>query len=172
MTDKDVTTLADLHQDKTNARRHNPRNIGMVVDALHEVGAARSGVIDEDGRILAGNATWEALAQAGIERVKVVDAEGDEWVVVRRSGLSERQKKRLSYFDNRSAELADWNVEQIAADLAGGLDLDGLFYENELEELLADSLAEAPEDFPEYDKDIETEHRCPKCGYEWSGQSR
>ena len=27
----------------------------------------------------------------------------------------------------------------------------------------------APEDFPEYDEDIETEHRCPKCGYEWSG---
>jgi len=29
----------------------------------------------------------------------------------------------------------------------------------------------APEDFPEYDEDIETEHRCPKCGYEWSGST-
>lgn len=28
---------------------------------------------------------------------------------------------------------------------------------------------EAPEDFPEYDDDIDVEFRCPKCGYEWSG---
>ena len=27
----------------------------------------------------------------------------------------------------------------------------------------------APEDFPEYGEDIETEYRCPKCGYSWSG---
>jgi ParB-like chromosome segregation protein Spo0J len=66
----------------------------MIVDALREVGAARSGVIDEEGRILAGNATWEALAEAGIERVKVVEADGEEWVVVKRSGLTEEQKRR------------------------------------------------------------------------------
>jgi len=27
----------------------------------------------------------------------------------------------------------------------------------------------APEAFAEYDETIETEHTCPKCGYEWSG---
>ena len=26
-----------------------------------------------------------------------------------------------------------------------------------------------PDDFKEYDEDIETEHVCPKCGYRWSG---
>jgi hypothetical protein len=31
---------------------------------------------------------------------------------------------------------------------------------------------EAPSEFPEADEDIETEHQCPKCGYEWSGKSR
>ena len=29
--------------------------------------------------------------------------------------------------------------------------------------------AEPPEDFAEYGDDIDTEHICPKCGYEWSG---
>lgn len=28
---------------------------------------------------------------------------------------------------------------------------------------------EAPEDFGSIDEDIETEHECPKCGYQWSG---
>ncbi len=29
-----------------------------------------------------------------------------------------------------------------------------------------------PDDFPAYGHDIETTHRCPSCGYEWSGQSK
>ena len=29
-----------------------------------------------------------------------------------------------------------------------------------------------PDEFPEFDDDIKTEHQCPKCGYEWSGDSR
>jgi len=28
----------------------------------------------------------------------------------------------------------------------------------------------APDGFKSYDENIETEHRCPKCGYEWSGK--
>ena len=47
--------LSDLKQDRNNARKHNPRNIGMVANAIREVGVARSGVIDEHGNILAGN---------------------------------------------------------------------------------------------------------------------
>ena len=26
-----------------------------------------------------------------------------------------------------------------------------------------------PDEFREYDEDIETQYQCPKCGYEWSG---
>lgn len=95
----EIKHLSDLHPDQRNARKHNPRNIGMVADSLREVGAARSGVIDEDGNILAGNGTWEALAEAGIERVKVVEADGNEWVVVRRKGLTEEQKRKLSLYE-------------------------------------------------------------------------
>ena len=141
----DIKLLGDLRPDDRNARRHNPRNVGMIVEALQEVGAARSGVIDEDGRILAGNATWQALAEAGIERVKVVEADGNEWVVVKRSGLTEGQKRRLALFDNRSAELADWDAEVLAELMAEDEELlEGLWYEDELEKLLADIMKEEP----------------------------
>ena len=63
-----IETLADLKPDPRNARRHNPRNVGMLEKALNEVGAARSIVIDEQGVVLAGNATIEAAGRAGIER--------------------------------------------------------------------------------------------------------
>ena len=31
---------------------------------------------------------------------------------------------------------------------------------------------QAPDDFSEYDDDIETDYCCPKCGYEWSGKPK
>ncbi len=61
-----ISSIADLKPDSRNARKHNQRNLNMIVDALHKVGAARSIVIDEDGVILAGNGVVEAAADAGI----------------------------------------------------------------------------------------------------------
>jgi len=110
----------------------------MIADSLREVGAARSGVIDEDGNILAGNGTWEALAEAGIERVKVVEADGNEWVVVQRKGLTPEQKRKLAIADNRTSELADWDPTILLEDIGNGLDLSGLWRDNELEKLLRD----------------------------------
>jgi hypothetical protein len=31
-----------------------------------------------------------------------------------------------------------------------------------------DAVKNSPDDFKEYDEDIDTEHCCPKCGYKWS----
>lgn len=133
----DVTTLADLTPDPQNARRHNPRNVGMIERALGEVGAARSIVIDEDGVVLAGNATIEAAARVGIERVQVVDADGETIVAVRRRGLTPAQKTALALADNRTAELAEWDADVLAVIAeAGGVDLSALWREEELAEVL------------------------------------
>ena len=112
------THIKDLIPDPANRREHNPRNIGMVSDALREVGAARSIVIDEDNVILAGNGVTEAAAEAGITRLRVVEADGNELIAVRRSGLSAEQKRALAIYDNRTAELAEWNYKQLGEDKA------------------------------------------------------
>jgi len=129
-----MSKISDLTPDAQNAKAHNPRNVGMIVNALHEVGAARSIVIDEDGNILAGNATIEAAAEAGIENLQIVEADGETIVAVRRTGLTDAQKTRLKYFDNRTAELADWNPDVILADLEAGVDLGDIFTDIELED--------------------------------------
>jgi hypothetical protein len=118
-----VSHIKDLVPDPANRRAHNPRNIGMVVDALHAVGAARSIVIDETNTILAGNGVTEAAAEAGITKVRVVEADGNEIIAVRRRGLTDEQKRALAIYDNRTGELASWNFEQLAADKEAGLSL-------------------------------------------------
>lgn len=169
----ETLNVSELTHDPRNARRHTPRNVGMIVDALHDVGAARSIVIDDDNTILAGNATVEAAAVAGIERVQVVDADGETIIAVRRRNLTPEQKTRLALFDNRAAELADWDPATLAA-LLDDVSPAGLWTDDELAALLttvAATDAIPPDAFPAYDDDLPTEHRCPSCGYEWSGKS-
>ena len=132
---KSISHLKDLTPDPRNARRHTPRNVGMIEKALHEVGAARSIVVDEDGVILAGNATIEAAAAAGIEKVQIVDADGETIIAVRRSGLTPEQKKKLALYDNRTAELAEWDADMLGA-VAKEVDLSSLFTEGEVASLV------------------------------------
>jgi DNA modification methylase len=131
------THIRDLVPDPANRRAHNPRNIGMVVDALQQVGAARSIVIDEDNVILAGNGVTEAAAEAGITKVRVIEATGDELIAVRRSGLTDEQKRALAIFDNRTGELATWDLEQLALDQGAGLSLQPFWTPEEEAALLA-----------------------------------
>jgi hypothetical protein len=65
----------------------------------------------------------------------VVDAEGDTIVAVRRRGLTAEQKRELAIYDNRTAELAEWNLEQVRADIDAGLDLLPFFTDAELRDL-------------------------------------
>jgi ParB-like chromosome segregation protein Spo0J len=148
-----VAHLRDLTPDSENRRAHNPRNVGMIVDSLHAVGAARSVVIDEHGVVLAGNATIEAAAEAGIERVRIVEATGHELVAVRRRGLTADQKRALALADNRAAELATWDLDQLRADAEAGLDLATFFAPAELADLLG---ADAP--VPRFEP-VDAEHR-------------
>ncbi len=129
-------TISDLKPDPENARTHTPRNVGLIVDALHEVGAARSIVIDEDDRVLAGTGTVEAAAEAGISKVQVVDADGDTLIAVRRRNLTPAQKRRLALFDNRTTDLSAFDVDQLRQDADAGR-LDGLFTQDELNALFA-----------------------------------
>lgn len=135
--------LKDLTPDPHNARKHNPRNIGMIVNSLHDVGAARSIVLDENNRILAGNGTVEGAAEAGITKVVIVEADGNELIAVRRSNLDEARKQRLALFDNRSAELAEWDPEVLRAYADDGITA-GMFTDKEIAKIIGDDVSPQP----------------------------
>jgi DNA modification methylase len=156
-TGEQVSDLTSLTPDPRNARAHPERNLELIASSLLEVGAARSIVADEDGVVLAGNATVTAAQQAGIDRVRVIDADGSELVAVRRSNLTPEQKRRLALLGNRAAELAAWDAEVLSS-LAEDTDLSGLWEPDELAGLLGseqapaqllgdpDAIPEAPEE--------------------------
>lgn len=148
--DSELIPIDNLRKDGRNARKHTKRNIDLIEKSVRLAGAARSGVIDEDGTLLAGNGAFEAMQAAGIKTVRVVETDGSEWVVVRRKGLTEKQKRLLALADNRAAELAEWDGPALAAQ---GIDLLPWFTGPELEQIGAQAPTVA-DDGPEPQLDM------------------
>ena len=145
-----MTSINNLKSDHKNARKRTDRSATLIAESLKRYGAARSIVIDEDGRILAGNGTVEGAKKAGIDKVRIIEAEGDELIAVRRTGLTEDEKVGLALADNRSSDLSEWDNDMLRQ-LSEEHDLSPWF---EDDELLAEVLETAegntdPDDVPE-----------------------
>ena len=126
-----MTSIKDLKSDHKNARRRTDRSASLIAESLKRYGAARSIVIDEDGRILAGNGTVEGAKKAGIDKLRIIEAEGDELIAVRRAGLSEDEKVGLALADNRSSDLSEWDNDMLRQ-LSEEHDLTPWFEDDEL----------------------------------------
>ena len=145
-----MTSIKDLKSDHKNARRRTDRSASLIAESLKRYGAARSIVIDEEGRILAGNGTVEGAKKAGINNVRIIEAEGDELIAVRRTGLSEDEKVGLALADNRSSDLSEWDNEMLRQ-LSEEHDLTPWFEDDELlaEVLEPEEGNTDPDDVPE-----------------------
>jgi DNA modification methylase len=130
-----MANISELKFDHKNARNRTDSSARLIQESLQRYGAARSIVIDEDNRILAGNGTIEAAKALGLAKLKVVEADGDEIIAVRRSGLSEDDKVGLALADNRAAELSDWDAEMLQQ-LSKEHDIAPWFEQEDLEALL------------------------------------
>ena len=130
-----MASINDLKSDHKNARRRTDRSSDLIKESLQRYGAARSIVIDEENRILAGNGTIDGAKAAGIRRVRIIESEGDEVIAVRRTGLSEEQKVGLALADNRTADLSEWDLEMLHR-LSEEHELDPWFNQDDLDELL------------------------------------
>jgi ParB-like chromosome segregation protein Spo0J len=159
----DPSHIGDLTPDPQNRRKRTSRGLGLLVDSLQKVGAARSIVIDEDNIIRAGSGTIEAAAEAGITKLVVVDADGETIVAVRRTGLTEAQKRDLSLYDNRTSELAEWDIELLQHDVTAGKDLAAFFTPKELKRLL-----KTPVQLTMPEVKLEKTTTCPHCGHTFS----
>ena len=131
-----------IQPDTKNANKGTERGRYMVEASLRETGAGRSIVLDKDGRIIAGNKTFEAASDIGLP-VRIVQTDGTELVAVQRTDLDLSDDtgaaRKLAYYDNRSSSVGlEWDAEQILGDITAGLDLSAMFRQDELGELLAD----------------------------------
>ena len=174
--------VADLAPDPRNPRRITDEAASGLAESMRRFG---------DIALIVWNRTTGHLV-AGHQRMAQLRAAGaTEWTLdgdrgyIEHPTTHERFSVRVVEWDEtteRAANLAANNpsiggeftadaLAQLEEIAAAGVDLGPLRLDALMEELREAFPAEpkAPAEFAEKDENISTEHRCPKCGYEWSG---
>ncbi len=130
-----TTKVSDLKPDPKNARKRTPQSAHLIKESLQRYGTARSVVIDENNMLIAGHGTVEAAKQLGIEKVKVIETDGDELIAVRRKGWTDSEKVGANLADNRTSDLSEWDAEMLHT-LSDEHDIGPWFSEDDINELL------------------------------------
>ena len=157
--------IGDVHPYKRNPRL-NDCAVEKVAASIREFGWRQPIVVDAEMVVIAGHTRLKAAALLGHDKVPVHVADG----------LTPDQVRAYRLADNRVGEGVEWDRDLLALELgdlseAGyALELTG-FDEDEIGRALAGEVEAGPDDFPEFDESIPTEHTCPKCGYKWSGNA-
>lgn len=115
--------LSELQPAKKNTRMHPPEQIREYKRSLMKFGQTKPVVIDENNNILIGNGLYMAIKEL----------EWDEVACICKSGLSDKDKKKLMLADNRIFDLGtdDLSVfDEFIAELNGDFDIPG--YSDEL----------------------------------------
>lgn len=109
--------MEEIKFDSRNYRRHSDKNKQIIRKSLKECGAGRSVVIDSEGELIAGNGVYEQAHKLGI-KTRVVETDGSELVVVKRTDLKtgDDKRKRLALADNAASDNVEWNADLIKAD--------------------------------------------------------
>ena len=137
--------------------------VAQAAAAIKKFGFRVPILAKSDGLIVDGHLRLKAARQLGLETVPVLLADD----------LSDAQIKAFRLSVNKIADLAEWDEELLAFELDGlrdlGFDMASIgFAPGELNDLIGTPNT-GPGEFPVVDENIETEHKCPKCGYAWSG---
>ena len=153
--------LSEIHPYERNPRRNDPA-VASVMESIQQCTYVAPIVVDEDGVILAGHTRYRAL-----KKLKRKETE-----VIVKAGLSEEQKRKYRLLDNKTAELAGWDLDLLADELEGldfgDLDLDWLEPENGEPEAGAVMGRGNVEYEPEAFGDEMFRHECPQCGFRFN----
>lgn len=89
----------------------NPRNndaaIGAVMQSIRQFGFNQPIIVDADHVIIAGHTRYKALQQLGIDKVPCVV----------KADLSAQDAKAYRIADNKTAELASWDITKLIPEL-------------------------------------------------------
>lgn len=140
-----------------NNPRHNDNAVDAVAASIREFGFKVPLVVDPDGVIVAGHTRYKAAQKLGLQTVPCLIADD----------LNEEQINAFRLVDNKSGELAEWDLDALKVELdnIGEIDLSEMGFDLTLHDEYTEPDIEDFGNSATSGK-IETCH-CPKCGFEW-----
>lgn len=154
--------VVEVSVGKLKPSAYNPRVISdedmdSLKRAMEEFGCVEPLVVNKDFSVIGGHQRLVAAKDLGWKKVPVVMVD-----------LPEDKAMALNLALNRIH--GDWDYPKLKDVLeeldTGAIDMELTgFGPDEIEQLMTQF--HFPIDEKEYDEDIETGNKCPKCGYEW-----
>ncbi len=162
--------LTDVKPYENNPRK-NDEAVNAVAESIRQCSYITPIIVDENHVIIAGHTRYKALLALGMEDVECLICEG----------LSEEQKKKYRYLDNKTGEKATWDLMKLEVELEG-LDLEGFDFFGMAEALPVDSDGSGAGTGADPDKELdgtteidaevfgdeEFKYECPKCGFRFN----
>lgn len=145
-----LVPISSIHEDPDNARTHDERNLAAITASLSEFGQQKPIVVDSNHCVIAGNGTLAAAKILGWSQIAVT-----------RTSLSDENARRAyALADNKTAELASWDLSILSETLSSLSQFDNLitatgFDEKEIESLI--NLGASKEETAEESSDEEKE---------------
>ncbi len=166
---QEIRLLSELKEHPSNPNSHSDLQIKEIRHLIktHGYYAVTITIQKSTNTIIKGHGVREALIAEGYDKalVNVIDCDDTQALAIL---VADNKIATKSLIDDSAlskviAGLSELNVPA----------LDFGFNSDDLDELagrIAGKQKEPPEDFNEYDEDIEVEYECPKCHYKWSGK--
>ena len=109
----------EIKFDKRNYRKHDKKNKSQIKKSIEKFGAGRSIVVDAEGEIIGGNGVYEQAQKLGL-KTKIVETDGSELVVVKRTDLKtdDEKRKALAVMDNSTSDTSEFDLELLTADFS------------------------------------------------------
>ena len=147
-----------------NNPRKNDDAVNAVAESIRQCSYITPVIVDEDHVIIAGHTRYKALAALGMDDAECLVCDG----------LTEEQKKKYRFLDNKTGEKAAWDLMKLEAELEG-LDLEGFDFFGMAEDLPVDGgggpdkeLAGTTEFDAEVFGDEKFRYECPNCGFRFN----
>ena len=148
-----------------NNPRKNDGAVNAVAESIRQCSYITPVIVDEDHVIIAGHTRYKALKALGMDDAECLVCDG----------LTEEQKKKYRFLDNKTGEKAAWDLMKLETELEG-LDLEGFDFFGMAEDLPVDGGGGGPDrelaGTTEYDAEVfgdeKFRYECPNCGFRFN----
>lgn len=158
----EILKIADIVPYRNNPRK-NDGAVNAVAESIRQCSYVAPIIVDEGNVIIAGHTRYKALKALGEESAECLVCDG----------LTEEQKRKYRFLDNKTGEKATWDLMRLEVELEG-LDLEGFDFFGMAEELPVDGAGTGSEinGSTEYDAEVfgdeEFKYQCPACGFRFN----
>lgn len=106
-----LVSISQLKADPRNARRHPDRNIQAIADSLEQF-KQQIPIIHQNNIVIKGNGTLEAAKKLGWTHIAAIPFQDVD------------KSSAFAMADNRSGELAEWDLEQLSDNMRRAIEND------------------------------------------------